>query len=131
MGQKVKLPSGKTLEVEDAPFEMARNLEMVITEEIRSMKFQPDLDVMGQLMKEGFLIALSSRKIDDALWECMKRCTYENIKISKATFEPVEAREDFHDVCFEVAQQNIRPFTKNLFAKFKDLSKDLAAQFPA
>ena len=57
----------------------------------------------------------------------MERCLYVSAngadagnpaKISSQTFEPVEHRDDWIKTLMEVAQDNIAPFMKSLFALF-------------
>ena len=41
------------------------------------------------------------------------------LKIDKDTFEPVENREDYIQVCLEVIKENVAPFLKSLFAEYR------------
>ena len=73
------------------------------------------------LRKDLFCTFLASKKIEAALAECMKRVTYNGLKITEDTFEPVEARDDYLTVCVEVTRENVVPFMKSLFAYGPDL----------
>ena len=118
----VKLPSGAVLKITPAPFAEARALYQAVMEELKSIKLDPTADVDVNLYKDLFCAGLASKKIEACLWECMKRVTYDSgpgdFKIDGSTFEPVEARQDYLQVCFEVAQENIEPFMKSLYAQY-------------
>lgn len=114
----VKLPSGATLGVDSAPFEVSKNLYQVLLFEMRALDISFGVELSNQLTKM-FIYGLSSKAIDQAMVPCLKRCTYNGLKIDHDTFEPVEAREDWVKVLALVAEENIAPFMKSLFAEFK------------
>lgn len=113
-----KLPSGATLKITVAPFHDAKALYQACLEELKFLKVDPNDEIDVNLFKDLFCAALSSKKIEVALKECLKRVTYNDLKIDEQTFEPVEARQDYILVCFEVAKENIAPFAKSLYAEF-------------
>lgn len=121
MANKVTLPSGSILEITVGSFQESKALYMAVMEELKVLKLDPTAEVDVNLFKDMFCAALSSKKIEAALDVCMKRVTYNGLKVTQDTFEPVEAREDYLNVCFEVAKENIQPFTKNLYAQFGDI----------
>lgn len=126
--KEVKLPSGAILMVGLAPFADAKALYQAVLEEAKHLPFHNATGV-PELLKNILCFGYSSRKIESCLNECLKRCTYDAgkgpLKIDKDTFEPVESREDFPVVCFEVAYENIRPFGKSLSVVFEKLSEIL------
>lgn len=73
-----------------------------------------NLDV--NFFKDIFCTGFSSKKIEKALGACLKRCTYNDLKIDENTFEPEEARQDYLPVLFEVLGEVIRPFLSSLIA---------------
>jgi hypothetical protein len=115
---KVALPSGAELDVTMSPFKIARALYMSVADEMKGLKLDPKAEVDANFWKDLLCTGLASKRIEEALAECMKRCTYNGLKITDDTFEPVEARADYLMVCFGVAKENIQPFTKDLFAKY-------------
>ena len=119
--KKIPLPSGVELGFQLAPFEDADNLQMVVAEEMRAANMDPDKEIDANFYKDLALIAVSSRKIRAALEPCIHRCTYagERIVNIKQTFESEKAREDYLTILWEVAQENLRPFVKTHFAKFR------------
>lgn len=114
--RKLKLPSGAELEVQPAPFADAKALYQAILEEGKHVHVSENME---SAIKDMFCVGLSSKKIEKALESCMQRALYEGQKITEATFEPVERRQDYLVVCLEVAKENIEPFTKSLYAQFK------------
>lgn len=114
----INLPSGSKLKITVSPFVTARALYQAILEEAKNLKLDPNAEIDVNLRKDLFCLALSSQKIQVCLDKCMERVTYNGIKISADTFEPVAARDDYLLACFEVAKANISPFMKSLFAQF-------------
>lgn len=115
---EIVLPTGAKLVITSAPFADAKALYQAVVEEMRGIKASPDVELDTNWIKDMLCAGLSSKKIDAALAKCMERATYDGIRIVADTFEPVKAREDYLTVCFEVAKENIMPFTKSLYAKF-------------
>lgn len=120
---KIKLVSGKELDITLAPFEDSKSLYAACAEEVKGLKVDPDQSVDINFLKDIFLTGIFSKKIEQALVKCMSRATYAGLKIDKDTFEEEEARGDYMQVCFEVARANISPFTKNLSALWSDIKK--------
>lgn len=122
--KEIALPSGAVLKIMPAPFVEARALYQALMEEIRNIKVDPTADIDVNLYKDLFCVCLSSKRVEACLWQCMKRVTYNangvgDLKITQDTFEPVENRDDYLKVCFEVGEENIRPFMKSLFAEYR------------
>lgn len=110
----MKLPSGAELKVTLAPFDDAKVLSQCFLKEMRGVKIDGAMEIDYNFVKDIICTALYSPEIEVALWQCMKRATYNGLKIDKETFEPEEARQDYVEVCKEVALKNVAPFTKNL-----------------
>lgn len=123
--RKVVLPSGAELEITLAPFADSKALYQAMLEEAKTLKIDDTAEVDANLYKDLFCTGLSSKKIEAALTVCMKRATYNGMKITDDVFEPVEARDDYLIVCMEVARENITPFTKSLFAQYGDILRGL------
>lgn len=131
MSDTTTLPSGAKLKITLAPFKDARALYQALLEEAKVLKLDPTAEVDVNLYKDLFCVGLSSKKIEAALWECMKRVTYNDSRITEDIFEPVEARDDYMTVCFEVAKANIMPFTKSLYAQYAHILEKLRNNGPA
>lgn len=115
---ELKLPSGATLKLSPAPFGDAKALYQAVLEEMKSVEVSSTTD-LASLFKNLACVGFSSKKIDACLWECFKRCLYNDLKIDKDTFEPVEARDDYMLVSIAVAKENILPFVKSLYAEYQ------------
>jgi hypothetical protein len=124
----ITLPSGAILKIGHTPFEVSLNLNKALLEEMKQVEFHSEGDITN-LLKNLVCVGFSSKKIEECLWECFKRCTYDSgkgdFRIDKATFDPEEARQDYADVCMEVAKHNISPFVKAHSAKFSQILENL------
>lgn len=120
--KEVVLPSGALLKITPSPFAVAKALYQALLEELRQVNVSVSTD-MASVWKDLFCIGFSSRKVENCLLECFKRCTYNggagDLKIDGETFEPVERRQDYLSVCVEVAKENVGPFAKSLYAEYQ------------
>ena len=116
-----KLSSGAELKIQLAPFSDAKALFQAVLEEGKALKVNSQDEIDVNLFKDVFCSGFSSKKIESCLSVCMKRVTYNDLKIDENTFEPESARGDYMEVCWEVAKENILPFVKNLYAKYAPL----------
>lgn len=121
--KEVTLPSGAILKISVSPFAVARDLFQAVTEEMKNLHISASTEIDVNLFKDMFCAGVSSKRVEKALVECLKKATYNGLKITEETFEPVEAREDYIVVMFEVAKENLAPFMKSLFASFSDILK--------
>lgn len=127
MNREVKLPSGAKLTIQVAPFKESRALYQAILEEFKGVKLDSKAEIDTNMWKDLFCIGLSSKKIESALSDCMKRVLYNGVRVDEDTWEPVEARDDYMTACFEVAKDNVAPFTKSLYAQYAHLLEKLRA----
>jgi hypothetical protein len=118
LGDEITLASGAKLRIQIAPFAVAKALYQAVLREVPRLEIASIGDVEVLLLK-AFALGFSSQHIENALWECFKRCTYNDAKIDKDTFEPIEARGDYMSVCMEVAKSNIFPFMNGLFVLWR------------
>jgi hypothetical protein len=119
--REIKLPSGATLKITPSPFAVSKALYQTLLKEARGITVNTKTE-MTELYKDIFCVGFSSPEVERCLWECFKRCTYNNgkgdLKIDENTFEPVEARDDYMSVCVEVIKENVLPFVKSLYAEY-------------
>lgn len=123
--KEIELPSGAKLKIGLAPFAASKELYQVILDEAKSLKIEASTEIDVSLFKDAFCAALSSKRIENAVLECAKKCVYNDLKIDGNTFEPVEARQDYIPMLIEVAKENLLPFTKSLSAKYGDILKKI------
>lgn len=60
----------------------------------------------------------SSEDVFNSMFECLKKSTYNDIRITPEVFENPEAREDLYEVFFYCLKVNIYPFLKPLLSRF-------------
>lgn len=118
----VTLPSGAELKITPAPFKEAKALFQAFLDEAKNLSIAPS---QVEIYKSIFCLAFSSPRIEKAQWECLKRCTYNDLKITEDTFEPLEAREDYLKVLTEVVKVNVSPFVKGLSADFGEMFRTI------
>lgn len=129
--KEVTLPSGRKIEITPAPFNDSKKLYQAFGGELLRVEIDGGKE-LSNLIKNILCLGISSAAVEAALAPCLKRCTYNGVKILLPdTFEPVEAREDYLDICVEVAKENVSPFTKSLFAQFKGLMVGVASLLPS
>lgn len=114
--REVTLQSGAVLKVAPAPFIQSKNLYQALLRELKTVVF--DKQTMPNVWKDLFCSGFSSLEVEKPLWECMTRCLLNGERITPDTFEPVERRDDYMQVCMEVAKENVTPFAKSLYAEF-------------
>jgi len=123
---KVKLPSGAELLIVVAPFADSKALYQAMLREVKSMKMDPNAEIDVNFFKEIFCAALSSKEIEECLWVCFKRCLINGTdKVTEEYFEKTENRDDYFAICFEVAKENVLPFTKSLYAQYAHIFEQL------
>ena len=120
--EEITLPSGAVLVIRQSPFAVSKALYQAILKEIKAIQFSSQTE-LAIIFKDIFCMAFSSSEIDSCLWKCFERCTIDGMKIDKDSFEKPERRQDFMQVCVEVAKANISPFVKSLYAQFQQFSK--------
>lgn len=122
--KSVTLPSGSKLDISVSEFKVSKALYQAICEEAKGVQINSAAEV-ANLSKDLVCTLLSSKKVESALDECMKRVVYNNRKVDQDTWEPVEAREDYFQACYEVAKENIEPFLKPLMQKYSPIVEKL------
>lgn len=78
-------------------------------------------DELPNTLKDIFCASLASKELHGLLMVCANKCTYNGLKIEQSMFQSVKAREDYLEVLYLVAEANLKPFTKSLYARFKDI----------
>lgn len=113
-----------------AAFKDAMALKSAITKEIANsdldFDFEKEINV-GDFAKIALMID-SSSEVNKALFDCLSRCTYKGHKITEATFEDVEARKDYYEICIACVKENLLPFFESLHLKLKPFLDQLPVQ---
>lgn len=116
--REVELPSGAKLKIDVADFADSKALFQALMDEAKGLDLQKDHKNTISMFKDIFCIGFSSKRVEVALDKCFSRVLYNDLKIDKNTFQPEESRQDYIQVCLEVATDNVMPFLKNLYAQF-------------
>jgi hypothetical protein len=132
----IKLPSGAELKITLSPFAVSKDLYQAFLVEMKNLKMDPKQEIDANFFKDIFCVAFSSKEIEEKLFKCMEKTMYDTTQLkSKAeiesAFEPESARDDYFQVCFEVAKANIMPFTKSLYAQYSHIWELLKQKDPA
>ena len=86
-------------------------------------------DDMGAAVKSGALDSLldlvisldCSEKVNNEIFNCLKRSTYNSEKITKSTFDSEDARGDYYHIIIMCLKVHLAPFFKTLFSKLNGL----------
>ena len=123
-----KLPSGATLEVSMAPFQVGNTLLKSVMKEAESVQINVGFkgkslqelfsakvtDEVINTLKNAVARLIASESVEQALWPCMSRATYNQVKITPETFESELTRMDYLVVAKEVLVYNLSPFLSSL-----------------
>lgn len=127
----VTLPSGAILKLQPAPFAEAKALYQALLKEAKAVKVGEDTEIGFDLLKNILCTSLSSPDIEKALAKCMKKALYNDLPMNDGTFEAVESRQDYVQVMFEVAKENVLPFfPKSLLSRLSDVVAKLEQKSP-
>lgn len=112
--------SGVKVRINPADFEDAMDLQSVILSEASKAEFSlKGLD--SEIELSGFIKAAmsvaASKDVREILFKCLVRCTYDGQKITKATFDDVNARKDYYEVVMACLKENLTPFFEGLCSK--------------
>ena len=101
-----KAPSGAKVTIGAASWGDVTTLRRAMTQHL-SEGLTKDTNVMQLALKVE-----SSEDVYNAVFACLSRCTYNDQKITPATFEPENAREDYMDIVCACIDKNLEPFKK-------------------
>lgn len=88
---------------------------------------EKEVDMVGLIdfIKNTVLSIDTSQDFLDAVFECLKYCTYKSTyKIDMDLFDNKsvpEAREDYYEIILACIEENLRPFVKSLISTWKTL----------
>lgn len=117
--------NGVDINIRIAPFEDAMELKSAISKELADAGFNFDgISITGEtdvaelmpLLIKAVLALDSSPRVNNAIFKCLERCTYDGEKIRKSTFEDISARENYYQIVIECLKENLRPFFKSRLA---------------
>lgn len=118
--------SGAKVKINIADFEDAQNLKFAIQKALKAEGFEmKDMgDILSSDMWPIAKLAMAvdcSKEVNDALWPCLARCSRNGDKITKLTFEPVDARQDYYEIIVSCIKENVGPLFVGVSAVLKKL----------
>ncbi len=113
------VPSGATVVINTAPWEDAVLLQQAIFREVA---------MGGGLNLSTFMLVAASPPVYAALMKCAIRCTYNDQKITPATFKDKEARADYIPIMSAVVKENLGPLEDGLFSVLSELAEYVKKQ---
>lgn len=130
MNETITLKSGAELSMTVAPFADGMKLFKTIARELKQVDIElGDLDVSKlagkdiNSIKNVVFQLLGSDAVEACVFDCLKRCTLNGVRITKETFEDENARPDFLPAAWEVIKLNLRPFVSGLNLSFSASAK--------
>lgn len=73
--------------------------------------------VLNEDVTQLFMALDSSEEVFNCMFDCLKKSTYNGVKITYETFEQEDARQDMYEVFFQCLKVNIYPFFKPLLSQ--------------
>lgn len=74
-------------------------------------------DAFGEKLFDAIMAIDSSKEVFDDIFNCLKKSTYNGIKITKDVFEDESARSDIYEVFLYCLKVNVYPFFKSLLSQ--------------
>jgi hypothetical protein len=108
--------SGAKVVINVAPWADAKRLKAAIEKEASASGIKFDLKADISTIVSTMLSIDSSPVVDAALWPCLARCTRADAKITEATFDKVDAREDYYEIMNACLLENFRPLFESLLS---------------
>ena len=132
--------TGNRIVINSASFKEVLLLKQVIFNELAknplgikltggtNLLLDKDIDFVGiiEFVKNAVLSIDSSPEFEEAIFNCLKYCTYKNTyKIDQDAFDnpqiKKEIREDYYTILVACLEENLNPFFKSLISAWKIL----------
>jgi hypothetical protein len=125
---KKTLPSGAELDITLLEYEDAWAIARMIMDQLEKLKIDlSGLDLENMTLddikatdvmkfKSPICALLASSVVVEAARICFVKCTYNGLRISKQTFNSVEARGDYLFAAFHSIKENVSPFFASLLS---------------
>lgn len=129
--------TGNRIVINCATIDEVKRLKQVIVKEIQKSPLglkligsnedilNKEIDIVGilEFIKNVLLGIESSDEFDEAIYNCLKHCTYKSTyRIDKQLFDNAqipEAREDYYEIVLACVEENMRPFLKSLVSTLR------------
>lgn len=122
-----ELPSGAELEITPLDFGEA----FAVFQQVAKIIGLLEVDLSGIDIGKDFLAqdivkfkrplaqVLSNAELEKAGKQCLKKCTYNGLKVTDATWNDLEARKDYLFALFFALKENCGPFLEGAFSGSK------------
>lgn len=122
--QDFELPSGAKLHVSTSDFQDAKALTKAIVKATSGIQLASNpMDMDVTIIKDLLVAAVTSDEIEAALFKCLARSTWNNIKVTSAIFDDPQfgemARADYFIMCAKVVEVNCKPFFDQALSTLK------------
>lgn len=119
-----ELPSGLKLDVTPLDFGEA----FAVFQQVAKIIGLIEVDLAGIDLGKDFLAQdlvkfkrplaqlLSNQELDKVGRQCLKKCTYDGVKITDSTWNSLEARKDYLFAVFFALKENCGPFLEGAFS---------------
>lgn len=124
--------------INSAPFIEAVALKSAISRTLaKDAKFDIDLKSLKAKSAKGIDIDFNkflsaglsidgSPEVNAALFVCLARCTYNDVKITEKMFDTTEtAQEDYYEILLACAKVNLTPFFKGLVSRLSGIGEKI------
>lgn len=123
--------SGKKIVINCASFEASQALWCAVQKAAADQNLFPDSIKEPESLFNLILRIDSSESFRNALWACLIRCTRDDKKIEKSTFEDKEARTEYYEIIVPCVEENIGPFVESLFSELSAYMTKLSQKIPS
>lgn len=119
------LPSGCKLVVSESSYQDSNGLLKALLATAKGVPLAKNLlDTDVTALKDIVLEAATSAEVDQALFKCAERATYENVKVTRDLFDDPKlkekARGDYFLILWHVIEVNCGPFFGKTFSALKE-----------
>jgi len=102
--------------LQDSDFATSNKLRAIFTKSVKKQGYK--LEELGNV--ETIEVLDCNEELQEILFKCLERCTYDGVRITKETFEPISARQDYYEIMLACLGINYDPFFKAPALSSKD-----------
>lgn len=114
-----KAISGAEVMIAPAPWEEAGELKNVLVSASVPLEKVSFTEQSVKDFLHKFLVYIDATpRFQEVIWPCLQRCTRDNKKITKQTFDELTARADYYEIVEACVELNTGPFLDRIFLPF-------------
>ena len=118
--------SGAKISINHASFEAAQKLWSTIQRAAADLNLSFDYLNQPESLSNLLLRVDSSEAFREALWPCLIRCTRNDKKIEKSTFNDKEVRKEYYEIIAPCVEENVGPFFAGLLSELSSRMNNIA-----